>query len=158
MRSRDYSIDRLKIKTLMKNNYKREFAPLLEMCPHLDVILAHMKIKCFGLLVQDVDWTSDMTDWSEEDCKRVGRSIVTLLHMVQTGEGAVASRSEPFAVRTEDHHIHGIRSILQSLLLLSAAPLPRQLPKFHRPIIITGCDRFHIKLVVFIAPFKHPHD
>jgi len=89
LRSRDITVDRLKIKTLMKNTYKDEFEPLLEMCPNLDVILAHIKIKRFGLLVQEVSWTSDMVDWSEEDCRRVGRSMATLLRMVQKGEMAV---------------------------------------------------------------------
>ena len=89
LRSRDITVDRLKIKTLMKNTYKDEFAPLLEMCPNLDVILAHMKINRFRFLVQEVLWTSDMTDWSEEDCRRIGRSMATLLRMVQRGDMAV---------------------------------------------------------------------
>ena len=39
--------------------------------------------------MQDVDWTSDMKDWNGEDCRRVGRSMATVMRMVQTGLMAV---------------------------------------------------------------------
>jgi len=44
-----------------------------------------------GVKVEDVDWTSDMKKWNEEDCRRVGRSMATIMRMVQTGLMAVDS-------------------------------------------------------------------
>jgi len=35
--------------------------------------------------VEAVDWTSEMVNWRREECRRVGRSIATILRMVQTG-------------------------------------------------------------------------
>jgi len=59
------------------------------MCPGLPIILAHMLVFRLGIRVQDVDWTSDMKDWVATDCRYVGRSMATLLRMVQKGEDAV---------------------------------------------------------------------
>ena len=73
------------------SKYPDEFAPILELCPKFDIILAHMLVLRLGVRVQDVDWTSDMKDWNEEDCRRVGRSMATIMRMVQTGLMAVDS-------------------------------------------------------------------
>jgi len=76
------------IKEVM-SKYPDDFAPILELCPKFDVVLAHMLVFRLGVKVEDVDWTSDMKDWDEEDCRRVGRSMATIMRMVQTGLMAV---------------------------------------------------------------------
>jgi len=53
------------------------------------MILAYALILRLGMSVKDVEWTMAMTDWSEEDCKRVGRSLATNMRMVQTGEAMI---------------------------------------------------------------------
>jgi len=69
--------------------YNTHFAPLLELCPGLTIILAHMLILRFGFSVQDVSWTSELVDWTGEDNRRVGRSMAYFVRMVQTGDAAV---------------------------------------------------------------------
>jgi len=76
------------IKEVM-SKYPDEFAPILELCPKFDVVLAHMLVFRLGMKVEDVDWTSDMKDWNEEDSRRVGRAMATIMRMVQTGLMAV---------------------------------------------------------------------
>jgi len=76
------------IKEVM-SKYPDDFSPILELCPKFDVVLAHMFVFRLGVKVEDVDWTSDMKDWDEEDCRRVGRSMATIMRMVQTGLMAV---------------------------------------------------------------------
>jgi len=39
--------------------------------------------------VQKVDWTTDMADWGDEDCKRVGSSLATFIRKRKTGEAAI---------------------------------------------------------------------
>jgi len=76
------------IKEVM-SKYPDEVSSILELCPKFDIILAHMLVFRLGVRVQEVDWTSDMKDWDEEDCRRVGRSMATVMRMVQTGLMAV---------------------------------------------------------------------
>ena len=71
------------------SKYPDDFSPILKLCPKFDVVLAHMFVFRLGVKVEDVDWTSDMKKWSEEDCRRVGRSMATIMRMVQTGLMAV---------------------------------------------------------------------
>ena len=46
------------------------FAPLLERCPNVGLIIAHLLKLRFGLTVQKVSWTSSISDWNGEDCRR----------------------------------------------------------------------------------------
>jgi len=69
--------------------YKTFFIPILERCLLVGIMLAHMVVFRFGVRVQDVEWTVDMTEWEESDVKKVGCSVVTLLRYVQTGEAAI---------------------------------------------------------------------
>ena len=48
-----------------------------------------MLILKFGLSVKDVSWTSEMKEWTEADCKNVGRSMAIFMRMVQTSDDAV---------------------------------------------------------------------
>ena len=84
------------------SKYPDDFAPILELCPKFDIILAHMLVFRLGVRVQDVDWTSDMKKWSEEDCRRVGRSMATIMRMVQTGLMAVDAWKKQYV---QLHHL-----------------------------------------------------
>jgi len=88
MRSQDFTSNLLWV-TRTIDKYDESFAPLLELCPNLSVILGHMLILRLGVRVQEVSWTSDMKEWSAEDCKRIGRSIATLIRWVQMGHASV---------------------------------------------------------------------
>ena len=67
------------------------FAPLLDRCPSFAIILSFILENKFGFRVKDVDLTLHMTDWGEEECKRVGRSLATFIRKRKTGETAVVS-------------------------------------------------------------------
>ena len=65
------------------------FEPLLERCPNIGLIIAHLLKLRFGLTVQKVSWTSSISDWNGEDCRRVGCSVAAFLRNFQTGEAAL---------------------------------------------------------------------
>jgi len=69
--------------------HESQLHPLLAICPNLDIVIGHMFVLRLGVRVQEVSWTKDMQDWTEEDCRRVGRSFATIQRMVQKGENAV---------------------------------------------------------------------
>ena len=66
--------------------YSMQFAPLLELCPGLDIVFGHMLILRFGLSAKVVDWTKETKDWTEADYKNVGKSMAYFMRMVQTGD------------------------------------------------------------------------
>jgi len=76
------------------NKYDRQFAPLLQLCPGLPTILTNMLIMRFGIRIREVNWTSEMTAWTETDLKHVGKSMAFIIRMVQTGDAAVAGGEE----------------------------------------------------------------
>lgn len=49
------------------------FLPLQKCCPKFNVILSFIIEDKFGFRVRPVDWTKDMKDFSEDDCRRIGR-------------------------------------------------------------------------------------
>jgi len=65
--------------------------PLLERCPAFELILAHILMNKLGFRAQEVSWTSETTDWGEEACKRVGRSLALFLRKRKTGEVALGA-------------------------------------------------------------------
>ena len=65
------------------------FEPLLERCPNIGLIIAHLLKLRLGLTVQNVSWTSSISDWNGEDCRRVGCSVAAFLRNFQTGEAAL---------------------------------------------------------------------
>ena len=46
------------------------FEPLLERCPNIGLIIAHLLKLRLGLTVQNVSWTTSISDWNGEDCRR----------------------------------------------------------------------------------------
>jgi len=87
------------------SKYPDDFAPILELCPKFDIILAHMLVFRLGVKVEDVDWTSDMKKWSQLDCRRVGRSMATIMRMVQTGSMAVDAWKKQYV---QLHHLFDV--------------------------------------------------
>jgi len=87
-RTNDYEKNLTAVKSITGRN-KRRFAPLQKDCPGLDIIFAEMLILRLGLSINDVDFTKEMKDWSEKDCRNVGKSMATFMRLVQNGEDAV---------------------------------------------------------------------
>jgi len=73
------------------DKYPDEFAPLLYRCLRFEIILVHMFGLRLGLTAKEVDWTKELREWSEEDCRRVGRSMSTIMRNAITGTMATYS-------------------------------------------------------------------
>ena len=76
---------------LIFREYSELLSPALECCPNLDTILAHMLVLRLGWSVHDVDFTSKMSEWNYDDCRKVGRSMATIFRVVQQGNTAIES-------------------------------------------------------------------
>ena len=88
LRTNDFTSNIAAAKSVMEK-HSDQFAPLLELCPGLDIVFGHMLILRLGFSVKDVSWTSEMKEWTETDCKNVGRSMAIFMRMVQTSEASV---------------------------------------------------------------------
>jgi len=53
------------IRSVMAEN-EMTFKPVLNICPNLPIIIAHMLVIHVGISVRTVSWTSKMTEWTEE--------------------------------------------------------------------------------------------
>jgi len=53
------------IRSVMSEN-EMAFMPVLNICPNLPIIIAHMMVIHVGISVRTVSWTSKMTEWTEE--------------------------------------------------------------------------------------------
>ena len=90
-----------------------QFAPLLERCPGLIIILAHMLVLRFGFFANEVSWITDMKDWTETDFKHVGNSMAYFLRMVQTGEDAVDAWRMNYPQLNELFEIEGFKEFME---------------------------------------------
>ena len=63
-------------------------SPLLERCPRCTTILSFILEKKFSR-VRKVDKNLKMTDWGDEECQRVGRSLSTFIRKRKTGAVAI---------------------------------------------------------------------
>jgi len=63
--------------------------PLTSRCPGFVLILSYVLADKFSFRVQGVDFASDMTNWSNEDCWRVGCALSTFIRKRRTGEEAL---------------------------------------------------------------------
>jgi len=83
------------IRSVMAEN-EMAFMPLLNICPNLPVVIAHMMVIHVGISVRTVSWTSKMTDWTEE----VSRSCMSpTLLFPQLTRARCAGMSASWAVR-----------------------------------------------------------
>ena len=64
-------------------------APALELCPNFPVILAHMLVLRLGWQVKDVDFTSNLFEFNDDDCRNVGSSMATFMRTFQQGNTAI---------------------------------------------------------------------
>ena len=62
---------------------------LIANCLHQIINNRYILEDRFGFRVQHVDWTRIMTDWRDEDCRRVGSSLATFLRKRKTGDAAI---------------------------------------------------------------------
>ena len=63
--------------------------PMVERCPTFAIVLSHILLNKMGFRAQEVDFTSEMVDWEEEERRRVGRSFAFFLQKRKTGAVAV---------------------------------------------------------------------
>ena len=57
--------------------------------PEVKVMLAFILEDKFGFRVRRVNWTSDIVDWGDEECRRVGLALATFIRKRKTGEHAI---------------------------------------------------------------------
>ena len=82
-------------------------APALELCPKFPVILAHMLVLRLGWQVKDVDFTSGMTQWNDDDCRNVGRAFATFMRTFQQGNTANAWTRQYPQLNNLFHEVEG---------------------------------------------------
>ena len=49
------------------------------------------QVNHFGFTVRRVDYSLSLTDWTEEECSKVGRSFATFLRKRKTGDAALGA-------------------------------------------------------------------
>ena len=64
---------------------------LLQLCPRISTICGHMLVYRFGMKILEVSPTSTPKSWTSEDCRRVGRSVATLLRTRGSVDSAMLS-------------------------------------------------------------------
>jgi len=87
-RSHDHRTNIIVVRHIFEEN-EVMFSPLVEQCPGLDVVLSFILANKFSFRVKNIDRKSKMTEWGEEECKRVGCSLATFLRKRKTGEVAL---------------------------------------------------------------------
>jgi len=87
-RSNNYKSNIIDVRRIFAEN-KELMKPLLVRCPNFILILCYILEDKFGFRVRNIDWTLEMTDWGEEEIKRVGCSLATFIRKRKTGEHAV---------------------------------------------------------------------
>ena len=96
---------------------------LKERCPHFAVILSHMLVLRFGVGVVGVSDTSTTTNWTEDDCRAVGRSVATLVRERGTGEEAMrAWRIQYRQLKTlyDEDEVEGFEEFMLTIFKVSA--------------------------------------
>ena len=63
--------------------------PLLERCQKFETILSRILENKLGFRAGDVDWTSEMKNWGNNECRVVGRSFAYFVRKRKTGDAAL---------------------------------------------------------------------
>ena len=87
-RSKDHEENLSTVRGIFTENGE-EILPLNQRCPNFVMILAHILLNKLAFRAQEIDWTSEMGDWGEEESRRVGQSFANFLRKRKTGEVAV---------------------------------------------------------------------
>jgi len=88
LRSKEFEENEISVSKAFSENVKL-LRPLLARCPVFARILAHILLNKLAFRAQEIDWTSEMVDWGEEESRRVGHSFANFLRQRKTGEVAV---------------------------------------------------------------------
>jgi len=96
-KSNDHRANIIHLQKTFKEN-EEMFSPLLDRCPSFVIILCFILEDKFGFRVRNIDWVLKMTDWGNEECKRVGCSLATFLRKRKTGEHAVDAWRSHYAL------------------------------------------------------------
>ena len=62
---------------------------LMKECPRFNIILSHMLVLRFGVKVLEVDGKTTAKNWTENDCRRIGRAVATMLRERASGKDAM---------------------------------------------------------------------
>ena len=81
--------DNFQLLKLIFNDSSELVSPLLTWCPKFDVILAFVLIHRLGMRVKFFDWTLEIADWDNDEYRRAGRAIATLVRTRENGKAAV---------------------------------------------------------------------
>jgi len=72
-----------------------------------------MLVILFGFWVNEINWTSEMKDWTETDYKHVGKSFAYFLRMHQTGDAAVDTWGRNYPQLNELFEIDGFKEFME---------------------------------------------
>ena len=81
-RSNDFYRNVESVQRIMER-YESSFSLIVNRCPLFGTIIAHFLTFSFGFRSQSVDWTKEMKEWTEEDCRRIGKSLAITLRMAE---------------------------------------------------------------------------
>lgn len=96
MRSNSYKSNIVHINHIFKEN-EELVVPLLARCSRFKIILSFVIEDRIGFQVKKIDWTKEMKDWGELECKCVGRSLATFLWKRKMSEVAVDAWRKHYA-------------------------------------------------------------
>ena len=71
------------------NEHSAFLEPLTNFCPHIKIILSHLLTKSFGWSVKSVDTTTQMSDFTEDDCQKIATALAFFLRKRKTAEVAL---------------------------------------------------------------------
>ena len=71
------------------NEHSAFLEPLTNLCPHIKIILSHLLTKSFGWSVKSVDTTTQMSDFTEDDCQKIATALAFFLRKRKTAEVAL---------------------------------------------------------------------
>ena len=93
---------------------------LMEECPRFNIILSHMLVLRFGVKVLEVDGKTTAKNWTENDCRRIGRAVATMLRERASGKDAMrAWKSQYKAVVVLMDHVDGLEGFMKTIFKVS---------------------------------------
>ena len=93
---------------------------LMEECPRFNIILSHMLVLRFGVKVLEVDGKTTAKNWTENDCRRIGRAVATMLRERASGKDAMrAWKSQYKAVIVLMDRVGGLEEFMKTIFKVS---------------------------------------
>ena len=93
---------------------------LMAECPRFNIILSHMLVLRFGVKVLEVDGKTTAKKWTEDDCRRIGRAVATMLRERASGKDAMrAWRREYKQMIVLTEHVEGLEGFMRIIFQVS---------------------------------------